>query len=60
MCACSCVCVCVYLLLSSVRLWLSVMSEWVRPGQIRDPVANTASHYTLPPIAKILEHDPLA
>lgn len=30
---------------SLVRLWLSAMSERVRLGQIRDPVANAASRY---------------
>lgn len=47
-----CLCVCVCPLLSSHRLWLSVMSERVTLGQIRDPVANKASRFTLPRMVK--------
>lgn len=39
-----CLCVCARPLLSSHGLWLSVMSERVTLGQIRDPVANKAFH----------------
>lgn len=53
-----CVCVCGSErcpLSSSVKLWLNAMSDWVRPGQIGDPAANTASHYTSPPIASEIQ-----